>query len=180
VKTSNWGLSYSKRLNRPDSDELNPFPEYTNPREAEVGNPNLKPEQIHSIELGYEYKNNSISFAPAIYYRYMYDAFTEITSYINDTILLTSFDNLSSEQSAGLELILTWNLNKKLNLNFSSNMYYNTIDANNLGYLSKSLISSDTKLASSFNITPTTKLQINANYRSAMLTSQGQSLPVFF
>lgn len=175
------GLSYSRRVNRPDPDELNPFPEYKDPRNLEGGNPNLKPEQIHSVELAYQIKKDKITFIPNLFYHYTYDAFTEITQYINDTVLLTSQANLSTNQAAGLELVFAWKYKKLFNLNFSSTIFYNSIDASNLGYAeNKSEIAYETKLASNFNIGKTTKFQLNANYRSSELSAQGHSLPVFF
>jgi outer membrane receptor protein involved in Fe transport len=48
-----WQLNYSRRVNRPDADELNPFPEYLDPLNLRAGNPKLKPELIHSVEFGY-------------------------------------------------------------------------------------------------------------------------------
>ncbi len=174
-------LSYSRRVNRPDSDELNPFPEYKDPRNFEAGNPDLKPEQIHAVELGYQWKKDGFNFLPSLYYRYEYDAFTEISRYINDTTLLTTFDNLSSNQSAGLELVLAWKLKNRLSLNLSSNTFWNTIDASNLGFSAKkSTVSSEVKLAVGWNLTQRMKLQANANYRSAFLTVQGKSLPNYF
>ncbi len=174
-------LSYSHRVNRPDPDELNPFPEYKDPRNLDAGNPKLKPEQIHSVELGYQIKNNKITFIPSLYYRYTYDAFAEISRYINDTVLLTRQDNLATSQSTGLEFVFSWKYSKLFNLNFSSNIFYNTIDASNLGYAAKkSNTAWDAKLASNFNLGKTTKFQLNGNYRSSMLTAQGHTLPVFF
>jgi len=175
------GLSYSRRVNRPDPDELNPFPEYVDIRDIEAGNPYLKPEQIHSIELGYHFRNDHISFLPTLYYRHTYDAFSEETRYINDSILLTTLENLSTEKSGGLELVFSWSPSKKLNLNLNSNLFYHTIDASNLGYEEdKSIISADTKLAAFLNIFSSTKFQLNTSYRSTMLTAQGWSLPVYF
>ncbi len=175
------GLSYSRRVNRPDSDELNPFPEYNDPRNIEAGNPDLKPEQIHAVELGYQWKKNDLRFLPGIYYRYAYDAFTEITRFINDSTLLTTSANLSANQSAGLELILSWSHRNRLHLNLSSNTFWNQLDASNLGYSTrKSTVSSEVKLAAGFNLTKGTKIQANATYQSALLTAQGKSLPNYF
>jgi len=174
-------LSYSKRINRPDGDELSPFPEYADPRNIEAGNPELKPEQVHSIELGYQLKSNQATFSPTLYYRYTYDAFTEISRYINDTVLLTTFENLSRQQSAGLELVLSTRIKKFMSLNLSGNAFYNEIDASNLGYSEKkSIVSWNTKAGMTFNLSKTTLLQLNANYRSAQLTPQGRYLPNFF
>ena len=44
-------LNYSHRIRRPEDEQLNPFPEYQDLRNVRVGNPNLKPEDIHSFEL---------------------------------------------------------------------------------------------------------------------------------
>ena len=173
-------LSYSKRINRPEGDQLNPFPEYKNAINIDAGNPNLKPEQIHSVELGYQGKGDKLTLLPTIYYRYTYDAFTEISRYLNDTVLLTTQQNLSSNQSAGLELVVTGKVKKLLTLNLSGNAYYNQIDASNLGYSSiKSAFIWTSKLAANLNITSTTMLQINTSYFSKQLTPQGNYLPIF-
>jgi outer membrane receptor protein involved in Fe transport len=52
---SNIRLSYSKRINRPDYRELNPFVNTTDPNNFTSGNPYLSPEIQHSIELGWKY-----------------------------------------------------------------------------------------------------------------------------
>ncbi|MDQ3142533.1 MAG: TonB-dependent receptor [Bacteroidota bacterium] len=171
-------LSYSRRINRPEGDELNPFPEYDDPRNLYAGNPFIKPEQIHSFELGYESKTDQITLVPTLYYRYKYDGFTEVSEYINDSTLLTTFGNLSNSQSGGLELILSWRLKKLLSMNFSGNIFYNEIDASNLGYTEKkSAVSGTMKLGTNFNVTKSTILQLNANARLAELTPQGKYLP---
>ncbi len=65
-------LNYSRRVNRADSDEHNPFAEYTDPRNAEAGNPKIKPEKVHSVEFGYHLRNEDFSFIPSFYYRYKF------------------------------------------------------------------------------------------------------------
>ncbi|MDP1728049.1 MAG: TonB-dependent receptor [Bacteroidota bacterium] len=173
-------LSYSKRINRPEGDELNPFPEYTNPRSIDAGNPQIKPEQFHAVELGYQQKQDKYTFLPTLYYRYTYDAFTEISRFINDTVLLTTFTNLSNSTAAGLELVLTGKVKKFLNFNLNGNVFYNRIDAANLGYsINKSAWLWTAKLAASFILTKSTIMQINTSYRAAQLTPQGKTFPVF-
>lgn len=172
-----YQLSYSKRVERPEGDELNPFPEYDDPRNLYSGNPNIKPEQIHSIEFGYQFKNDTFTFVPSIYYKYKYDGFTEVSRYINDSTLLTTVENLSSSQSAGLEMIFSYRFKKIMVLNLSGNLFYNEIDASNLGYSNKkSSVSGNVKLGASINVTKSTAMQLNANYRSSELTPQGQYL----
>ncbi len=169
------GLSYSKRINRPDADDLNPNPEFSDPRNAFAGNPNLKPQQIHSIELGYHWKGEKISFTPTLYYRYKYDAFTSIKTPIGDSIILTTIENLDNRQSAGLEVILSGSILKNWDVDLSTNIFYDQIDATSLGYSDKkSVFSANVKLLSFYKLTKTTLFQFNAYYYSPRITPQGQ------
>ncbi len=100
-------LSYSRRIRRPESDDLNPFPEFTDPYNMEAGNPRLRPESIHSLELGYRIRRDHVTFLPSIYYRYKTDGFTRVTTALTDTTFLRTMANLASDRSAGIEPVLT-------------------------------------------------------------------------
>jgi outer membrane receptor protein involved in Fe transport len=180
LKKGELQLNYSKRVNRPDGDELNPFPDYSDPYHLRAGNPRLLPEVIHSAELGYKWENKGVSFVPSLYYRYRKNGFTSVTIPLNDSVLLTTEENLSNDQSAGLELIFSTNAGNFLSANLSSNIFYSQVDASGLGYSAKeSIISLSTSFNSTFTLTKTTMLQLSCNYRSARLTAQGKSFPRF-
>ncbi len=173
-------LSYSRRVRRPESDDINPFPEYRDPRNVRAGNPNLLPEYIHSIELGYSYQNDLFSVLPSLYYRYRTNGFTRVTTLINDTTSLTTEENLSHDQSAGFEFILSANAGKFLNINLNTDIFYDQIDASNLGYSNnKSIISWSGNCTVDLNLTGSLLFQLNSNYRSARLTPQGEFRPRF-
>jgi outer membrane receptor protein involved in Fe transport len=173
-------LNYSKRVNRPEGDELNPFPEYQDPRNISAGNPKLLPEIIHSVEFGYKWEGSKLSFVPGIYYRYTKNRFTTVTLPLNDSTFLTTEQNLSKDQAAGLELILSARNGKWFSTNLSANIFYNKINADNLGYAQdRSVVSMFATLSTNFTITKTTMLQLSANYRSARLTAQGKYHPSF-
>lgn len=172
-------LSYSRRVNRPDSDEMNPFPEYDDPRTRDAGNPLLLPENIHSVELAYLLERPGFSFIPSLYYRYKYDGFTEVRELVEDSILHTSFTNLATDEALGLELVFRGTVSNNLYLNWSANFFRNTIDASNLGFSSRqSQFTWDTKLAANWNISKKTYAQLNAQYLSSRLTPQGQFRPL--
>ncbi|MBC7875380.1 MAG: TonB-dependent receptor, partial [Ferruginibacter sp.] len=180
LKNGELQLNYSKRVNRPDGDELNPFPEFQDPLNLRAGNPKLLPEIIHSVEFGYKWQNDRFSFVPSLYYRYKKSGFTSVTIPLNDSVLLTTEQNLSNEQSAGLELIFSAKAGKFFSSNLSSNLFYNKIDASELGYTNnKTIVSMSTSFNSSFTITKTTMAQLSCNYRSARLTPQGKSYGSF-
>ncbi len=173
-------LNYSRRINRPDPDELNPFPEYRDPRNLYAGNPKLLPEIINSVEFGYKWKNKNYSFVPSVYYRYRTNGFTEVIKPINDSTLLTTSENLANDNAAGLELIFSSKAGKFFSGNLSGNIFYNQIDASNLGYAqNKSIVSFSANMNTTFTVTKTSMIQLSANYRSARLTPQGKSYPRF-
>ena len=173
-------VNYSHRIRRPEGDELNPFPEWADPYNLRVGNPNLKPADVHSFEFGYEYKRKSTTFLSTLYYRYTYNGITDITGYINDTVKLTTRENLAKSSSAGLELILSATFGKYATINLSTNTFYNTIDASSLGYSSnKSIISWSANLSAGINLSKNSVLQITSSYTGETLTPQGKQLPSF-
>jgi outer membrane receptor protein involved in Fe transport len=173
-------LNYSKRVNRPEGDDLNPFPEYLDPINLRAGNPYLLPEFIHSLEFGYQWKNNIFTVVPSIYYRYKYNGFTSITQKINDSAFLTTKQNLSNDQSAGFELVVSAKPNKTITANLSTNIFYNTINfGTTLAPDKKSILTMSTNFNASASITKTTMFQFTCIYRSARQIVQGYFAPTF-
>ena len=173
-------LSYSRRTHRPEGDDLNPFPEYRDPRNISAGNPKLLPEYVHSVELGCKFETDQISLFPALYYRYTYDRFTSITKILNDSTLLTTRTNLASDQSLGVEVILSGNVGDILSSHASANVFFNQIDASNLGYSgSKSTTSWSGAVTLNLNATKSSMVQMNASFNSRRLTAQGENLPSY-
>ncbi|MDB6126726.1 MAG: TonB-dependent receptor [Verrucomicrobia bacterium] len=172
--------NYSRRVHRPDIDDLNPFPEYQDPFTLRTGNPRLQPEDIHSIEAGYGFRRGETSFTATVYERFVYHGITNVTSDIGNGVLLTTKENLSVSRFTGLELTANADVGKWLTFNASTNTYFNTIDASNLGFSSsKSDVSWIGKLGASFRLPAGTLLQFNTNYTSRRLTPQGTRQPTF-
>lgn len=173
-------INYSRRVRRADSDEYNPLPDYKSSREIEAGNPKLLPEQIHSVEVGYELKKEKYSVVSSLYYRQKFDGFTRVNSFVNDSILLRTYVNLTSEKASGTELILSSQITQAFEFDLNFNGYHNTIDASGLGYSgSKSAFSWNVKISARVYLSPSTFLQVNPNYRSIRITPQGYQNPVF-
>lgn len=179
-ENSQLQLNYSRRVNRPEGDDLNPFPEYQDPYNVRAGNAKLLPEIIHSLEFGYKWQNKHISVVPSLYYRYKLNGFTQVTVPLSDSVLLTTLQNLSNDQSLGLELIVSAKVGKWLSSNLSTNFFYNQITATNLGYFGKrDILSFNANFNSTLTITPNTMAQVNATYYSSRVTPQGERYPTF-
>lgn len=177
VNDSNeWQLNYSLRVNRPEGSDMNPFTERINPLSLQAGNPDLKPEKIHSIETGWLWHGaGGASLMSTLYYRYLTNEITEVSRYVDGGILLTTKENLSSSQSAGAELIWTQQIGHWLSWNWNVNGYYNRIDASKLGFgKHKSAFSWSTLINANFTPWRQLTLQVNARYRSARLVPQGR------
>ncbi len=174
-------LSYSKRINRPDADELNPYPEYSDPRNAESGNPALKPEQIHSLELGYQLRHRTGNLTGTLYYRYRYDAFTTIYSNIADSVVLRSIANLNTQDAFGFELVVSGNILKNWKFDLTGNLFYTTIDASGLGFSKdKSTVSGNVKAYSLVSFGEKTFIQVNGFYYFPTITPQGKRDHYFY
>ncbi len=179
-ESSEFQLNYSRRVHRPRTEDLNPFPEYRDPRNLIAGNPRLAPEYINSVEFGYSWSNEQFTFIPSLYYRNTTNTFTSIVQSLNDSTLLSTQVNLASEQSAGLELVTSADIGKVFSSHASVNIFTDQIDAANLGYLSnKSILTWSGTLALSAHLTKQTMLQMNMNYNAYRLTPQGEYLPSF-
>ena len=171
-------LNYSRRVHRPDSEELNPFPEFQDPFNLRVGNPMLRPEEVHSVEGGYQYRSEETTFLAAVYFRDTQHAFTTVTNYVDSVTLLTTQENLASSRSGGFELISSTPLQHSVTLNVSADVYDNEVDASNLGYAGNRFATSwDAKLNAECRMSKTDDVQLNLNYSGRKLTAQGYRLP---
>jgi outer membrane receptor protein involved in Fe transport len=172
--------SYSRRIRRPESDDLNPFPEYTDPYNIDAGNPRLKPESIHSFELGCQLRTEHVTFSPSLYYRLRTDGFTRVTTVLGDSTFLRTMANLARDRSAGLEPVVTFTGGRWLQANLNANVFYEQIDASNLGFTGmRSVVSWSGTGNTTFTPGTRTTLELNATYRSVRLTPQGSSRPSF-
>ena len=73
---NSYTLSYSRRINRPDMDNLNPFKWYSNTLSYSSGNPLLKPSYMSNFELGYTYNNK---FNASLYYLRQTNGFGQVS-----------------------------------------------------------------------------------------------------
>ena len=176
--TQQLQLNYSHRVRRPEGDDLNPYPEYQDPFNLRAGNPKLVPEDIHSIEAGWQHRKADTAYLATVYYRYRYHGMTSVTRYVDSVTLLTTKENLGSSRSGGVELGANTRLKERLSLNFSANAYQNQIDASNLGFSARrSAFAWDAKLNANFDVTKSTLVQLNTNYSAKRLTPQGYRYP---
>lgn len=170
-KASSLSLSYLQRVIRPYGADLSPFVNYSDPTHLSQGNPDLKDEFIHSLELSYLWVANRFRLSPAIYYRNKSNRIMEV---INEESIWQK-ENIGHSEALGFELSGNWNPVRILHIGFSGNVYRDEIDGRTAGYKEKkSMVCSDWKGSVSINITPTTELQLDGFFISDQLTPQGK------
>ncbi|WP_242926540.1 outer membrane beta-barrel family protein [Pontibacter vulgaris] len=180
-------FSYSRRINRPRSRFLNPFVDRSDRFNLSYGNPNLNPEFINALELGYLKYWGDLSLNSTVFYRRTTDEierFRTPTTVIldGDTIpgTETTFLNLASNSSYGVELGLNYTLAKWWQLNGSVSGFRTELNTTQGDTeLSNSRISWNSKLNSTMTVWKNMDIQVSAFYRAPMADIQGRMEQMF-
>jgi ferric enterobactin receptor len=115
----NVKLSYSRRIRRPGTQELNPFPFFFDVNNVFFGNPELRPEYTDALELGYQRTGQLGSFQLTPFYRRT----SNVIRFIIDTadevdgreVTSVSFRNLATGDSWGTDVNGSLRLGRRLN-----------------------------------------------------------------
>ncbi|HLU17085.1 MAG TPA: outer membrane beta-barrel family protein [Edaphocola sp.] len=166
-------LSYTKRINRPSIDFVNPYIDYSDPMNLKQGNVNLDPERTHNVELGYNTFFGRTSFNASLFHRYTGNAIEQVTRVDeNDNVSRTTFDNIAKVQATGLDLFTSSTLFRKLMLNLNGSIYYKHLTSESLDMSTTGWQYSGNMYA---NYTLTRKFSINgfAMYNGNQVLLQG-------
>jgi len=121
--------SYSRRIQRPQLAQLNPFVSYQDPQNLRSGNPDLEPQETDAFEVMWQMRKNQTFYQATVYVRDTDGAFTEAVTDIGGGVLLTRPENLGSRLDMGLELTASGRLHPTLRYNGSLNVFRQQIDA---------------------------------------------------
>jgi len=169
-------LSYSRRVERPNNRRLNPYVDKSDSLNIQYGNPELDPEYINSLELGYSKLFGRTSLTSSLFYRITNDAISDFTILRPDGVTETTFRNLASRSSYGLELTAAHPLFEWLRLNGSFSYFNIKYDGEDLLEESNSWISKASMvlfLSKDFN------MQFNVNYNSPIVDGQEKEKGMF-
>lgn len=178
-KENELSLSYSKRINRPTAENLNPFTSYADPFNLRMGNPNLKPEYINSFDLGYSFNKKKVNFTLSVFYRRTSSVITRVKNFYDNGASSVSFANIDNSESFGPELIMIYKpfpwMKNVFSANGNSIKYTDDTPGtnwNNSGFFWS------VKYAGTFDYWKKTAIfQINARYNSPIVTAQGIAQP---
>lgn len=166
--------SYSRRIQRPSPQDLNPYTLYIDPLNLRRGNPYLRPEATDSFELSWQIRKGGTFYSVTGFYRVSRGGITDVTTDLGNGSFLATRANLATTKRAGIELLLNGKLSKTLSYNASGNLLWNEIDPRTAGIASPR---SGTTGMVRVNLTwqPTSKdfFQLSGNWSGDQLLPQG-------
>ncbi len=99
---------YSRRINRPRTRELNPFPSFDDPLNVRQGNPALRPEYVDAFEVSVAQVTGwgSVSLTP--YYRHTTDVIRRLSAVTSDGVTVRTVGNLDTADAWGAEGVVSF------------------------------------------------------------------------
>jgi outer membrane receptor protein involved in Fe transport len=178
-------VNYSRRVNRPNFFQLMPNLDISDTLNYSTGNPNLKPEFTHSLELSYQktYGQRNNSFLATLFGKYTTNLIARYQDYrqlagIPKPVFVSTWENASDAYAAGVELVFRNNWTKWWDMNFSTNVYYSKINGSNVvKNLENERTSWSAKINNTFKWNKGWSVQLSGDYisKSALPVSTSNS-----
>jgi len=149
-ENQSFTLGYNRRIRRPRSRFINPFPSRSSRTSSFQGNPDLDPSYSNKIDLGYLNKMGKLTLNSSIYYERATSVFTFITETTGETVSIGGADvsvirrtpiNLATNDRFGFEFTTSYRPSKKWFVNANFNLFQSEIkgDYNDISYDSKNV-----------------------------------------
>ena len=174
-------VNYTRRISRPRGHQINSFVNLTDTANIAFGNPLLEPEFSNAFELNYikNWQNHTLSVSA--WYRNANNVIQRIR-YRDDQVMKSTFVNVASSQSTGVEIVAKNEFYKFFNLTSTVNLFYRKLEgfeyqaegisAPIIGLESKAF-TWNAKMIANFSFPHAMSLQITGNYDSPRLVAQG-------
>jgi hypothetical protein len=126
VENHSFSIGYSRRIDRPAYQDLNPFIYLLDELSFWQGNPFLQPQLSHRVTLQYAYKSATII---GLTFAYTNDYSARITDTIESTKIVMIPKNLGIQKNLALTITQNISVNKWWDLTFNGTLYHiqNTI-----------------------------------------------------
>ncbi|MET1053951.1 MAG: TonB-dependent receptor [Pedobacter sp.] len=168
-KNNEIGFSYSRRIDRPDYGDLNPFISFVDLYTYGIGNPFLNPQYTNAFEVSYSYKKTiNATFG----YSHTNDAITRVL--LSDTVQKTLFitsRNLAVKKSYNLNVNSPLNIFKWWTTNNNLTVYYNKFSTPNLLGVpySSGKLAFNANTNHTISLNTSTNIEMSGFYQSSMV-----------
>jgi outer membrane receptor protein involved in Fe transport len=170
-------FSYSRRVDRPSIQQVNPIREWSTPLITSVGNENLVPQFTNSLEVNYTRRIKGGSLTFGTFYRKVNDAINRVTyrdpSDPNNVRQILTFANFDDTDAYGLEFSANYKIAKwwraNASLDFYSQKQFGTADLSNPNAVRREVQNEafNARISNSFRVNKNLRLQLFAMYRGA-------------
>jgi len=173
------GFSYSRRIDRPDYQSLNPFVYFADLYTFSQGNPQLNPQYTNSYTFSYGYKKK---LNMSLGYSHTKDVIT--TTILSDTLTKTllMFDqNLASQTLYDFNVSLPVAITKWWNSTNDASLFHRTFSSPNLmgAPFESKKVSYTLNTLHTFSINPTVNAELSFNYQSPQVYGSYAARPIY-
>ncbi len=173
-------LSYSKRIDRPSADLLNPAVPSSDPLNRSEGNPLLKPRYGHSLSMDLSWSGSHGTLRLSPYFRRTVDNWDQVRTVDSAGVSTMTWQNIASMDSYGSSLTASMRPGGRIGGFATVNAFHVAYDATNLaaGFNRQAtLLSANANLTA--RLTSTLETQWMANYMPARELPQGRQSAMF-
>ena len=188
----NITLGFSRRIRRPRSWSLNPFPSRSSVTFFRQGNPDLDPSYSSTFDFGYLKRWEKLTFNGSAYYQKATQVITRITEATGDLIkvsedplieipsLRATSINLAENNRIGTEFTLTYTPSKKIRLSGNFNVFNSeTLGSYNNQVFDAEIISWFARINGNIRLPKGWTAQLRGFYRGPNATAQNRSKGFF-
>jgi outer membrane receptor protein involved in Fe transport len=168
--------SYSRRTTRPELFYMEPYITYRDYYSAEIGNPDIRPEYIHSFELNYKKNIKDHTFSATAFYRNRKDKIERLRIPYEAGVTLDSMANVGHDYSLGLELFSQIQAARWWNINFNGSYYHYRVknEYKILGGNNEQSNNYEIAAGNVFEVMKNTRIQFDGYLVGPSVTTQGQ------
>lgn len=180
IEEHQFQFSYSRRVNRPNENLLNPFPFYSDTYLSSAGNPKLLPEYINSFELNYQKMFGTIFLSVQSYFRNSTNTASQSFSVDQTGKMYTTFNNFAKTKTYGSEISSSITIVQFIRLDPAINLFGTEFKGDIGGKnVDNKIFNWNGRLNATFMFSADTRLQLSGNYFSKFADAQSESKPFF-
>lgn len=133
AKNQQLQLGFSRRIRRPSTWALNPFPSYSDPLNLRYGNPFLLPQYTNAVELSYvNYWKGGNTIMLTAFYKYNTDLMERLRTLRSDGVSVLTQYNFSTSHMWGGEVVTRFSPYKWWNFGITGSIYQNIQNGTNI------------------------------------------------
>lgn len=173
-------FSFSRRINRPGRNVLNPFPQFVDDQTIVQGNPEVKPEFTGSFELNYQKQSKAGMYSAETFYRRSRDLISSLVETDDEGRVYLTSGNSGVSHSAGGEITSNLQPVNWLRVMASGSVYYyKLVDENLAEGADDNTVTWNMNANAILLLSKSTRFSISGIYTGPSINIQGRTSGAF-